>query len=344
MKKIAVVIVMILLIAVFCSELKLAVQADNSIEEEIAESYESFSFNTLVNNFFSCVKDALIPSFPVLSCLVGMLIITAVINSFGINFDRFDIGEYVSALCFSGFLFGVIKSLCENLESYVEKLKSISAVFVPAIVSANLSDGAMTAQTSYSGAVIAIAVIEFLVYSVVLPCVKVLFVLNVVSSIVGKSVDLRGFSSSLRTFSVFSTALLMTCVVAMIHFQNVVARASDSIANRAVRFAATNLVPIVGNLLGESVKTVAHSMKAVGSITGAGGVAAVISAALPPIVACLIFKIELNLCVCVAKTLGCSAQAAVLSDTGGILNVLSGGLIVSTIGFSLMICLISNII
>ncbi len=342
MKKIEVVIVMLLLIAVLCSGQQIIAQAETSLEKEITESYESFSFNTIVKAFFGSVKDALIPSFPILSGLVGMLIITAVINAFGINFDKFDIGEYVSALCFSGFLFGVIKSLCENLESYVEKLKSISAVFVPAIVSSNLSDGAMTAQTSYSGAVIAVAVIEFLVSSVVLPCVKLLFVLNVVSSIVGKAVDLRGFSSSLRTFTVFSTALLMTCVVTVIHFQNVVARASDSIANRAVRFAATNFVPIVGNLLGESVKTVAQSMKAVGSITGAAGVAAVISAALPPIVACLIFKIELNLCVCVAKTLGCPAQAAVLSDTGGILNVLNGGLIVSTVGFSLMICLISN--
>ena len=344
MKKFTVIFCVVLTVTVMCFGQALSVRAESSHNEQITEIYDGFSFNKLIGAFFESIKEAFIPSIATLSGIVGMLIITAVINAFGVNFDRFDIGEYVSSLCFSGFLFGVIRSLCQNLESYVAKLKNISVMFVPAIVSANLSEGAMTAHTSYSGAAIAVALIEFLVSSVVLPCVKLLFVLNTVSAIVGKAFDLRGFSSSLRTFSVFSTALLMTAAVAVIHFQNVVARASDSIANRAVRFAAVNLVPIVGNMLADSVKTVAQSMKAIGSIAGAAGVAAVISAALPPIASCLIFKIELNICVCIARTLGCSQQSAFLADTGGILNVLNAGLIVSTVGFSLMICLISNII
>lgn len=339
-----VIVAILVFFMLYCNGIKVFAEESDLLDENVKKTYDSLSFEAFTDAFFDCLKEILVPSFPIFVTLIGMLLITAVINAFEINFEKFDVGAYVSSICFSGFLFGVIKNLCEQLAYYIEKIKSISAVFVPPLISANLADGGLTAKTNYTGAVIAVSVIEFLVSSVVLPCVKLLFVLMILSSVVGKTVDLRGFSNSLRTFSIMSTALLMTAVVTVIHFQNVVARSSDGITNRVVRFAATNLVPIVGNLLGESVKTVAESMKAVGAITGAAGIAAVLSAALPPLIACLVFKIEINICVCIAKTLGCTHEASILSDTGGILNVLNGGLIVSTVGFSLMLCMIAHII
>lgn len=316
----------------------------SAFDERTKEVYESFSFQNVISLLYNSVKQAFFRSIPVFSGLVGMIFVSSVINALGLCFERFDVGEYVCSLCFSGFLFSVIKNLCDSIENYIEKIRDICAVSLPPIVASCMSDGVMTVISGNSAAALSVAVIEFLVSSLVLPCAKLLFVLMTVSAIVGKTLDVKGFSSSIRTFSVFCSAFLMTACVTVIHFQDAVARAADSVGNRAVRFAATNLVPIVGNLVSESISTVSQSMRAVGTVTGAAGVAAIISATLPPLVACVVFKIELNLGSILAKILGCPAQSSMLSEAGGILNVLNAGLIISSVGFSLMLCLVSNII
>lgn len=344
MKK-AVVIKILLMLMTAVMFFDFAVCAEEKDFETAADrAYQSISFGAVMDFVVQEIQKAFVPSLPLFSALLGMIFICAVINIFGVNFDRFDIGEYISALCFSAFLFNIIKSLCENISSFVEKIKSLSTVLLPGVISASFSDGAVSAQTSATGTAISLYLIEFLVSSIVIPCAKILFVFATVSVIVSNTLDLRAISSSLRTFAVIFTSLLMTANVTIIHLQCVVARATDNVAARAVRFAATNFVPIVGNMLGESVKSVSESIKAVGNVTGVLGVCTVLYAALPPIIACLVFKIELNICICVAKTLGCTKQGMLLSDVGGILNVLNGGLVASAVGFSLVICLVTKVI
>ena len=340
-KVVAISLVSLLLLLTYFS---FSVCASEDFFESANEVYNSISVKSALNAIVREIKNSFTPTFPLFSGLIGMILLSAVINTYGVHFDKFDIGEYVCIVCFSSFLFSVVKSLCETVIGYVSNLKDISAVMLPGIISASLADGALTANTSAAGASITLGVIEFIVSSVVLPCVKILFVLAITSSITASTLDLRSFSSSLRTFSVFLIGLLMTANVTVIHFQSVVAKASDGVASRALRFTAGNLLPIIGNMFGESIKTVSESLKAVGSVTGVAGVVAILSASLPPIIACMIFKVELNISACVAKTLGCTKQGMLLSDIGGILNILNAGLVVSTVGFCIVVCLLANVL
>ena len=85
---------------------------------------------------------------------------------------------------------------------------------------------------------------EYLVTYLVLPCVKMLFVLSVVSCITSKTVDLKAVLSSAKTFTIFSVSLVMTGIVTVMHFQNVIAKAADSVGLRAIRFTSASLIPI----------------------------------------------------------------------------------------------------
>lgn len=314
----------------------------SELENKAASVYESFSPKALFSDVKEALSDAFTPSFKIFFGLVGLILIAAVMNAFNFNFGGFDIGGYASTICISGYCFSVIKSLCESLSLYTEKLRNIMLVVTPTLVSASISEGAASAKQGYSGLVITLTVAEFLVTEIAIPCVKLLFVLSLVACMCKGAVDLKGISSSLRTFSVFSVSLIMTAIVTVMHFQNVIAKAVDSVGLRAVRFASTSFVPLVGGLVGESVKTVTEALRAVRGITGASGVAAIISACLPPIAAIFIYKAEIIICVCLAKTLGCQNEAGILSEINGTLNVLNAALLASAIGFSAMICIVAH--
>lgn len=308
--------------------------------EDAKKIHRELSFENVLFMAKEAVRNALTPSLPIFSGLAALIVLSAVTNSFSLNFGGFDVGGYVSTLCISGYTFSVVKNICESVTAYTGKLRDTVMVMTPSLVAAGAADGIFSAQTGYAGLSVALAVTEYMTVSFVLPCVKILFVMSLVSAVSSKAADLRGITSSLRTFSIFCVSLAMTAVVTLMHFQNVVAKAADSIGMRAARFASINFVPIIGAVAAESVKTVGEALKAVSWISGAAGVAAIISVCLPPLAAIAVFKIELIICTCLARTLGCTCEAALISDTAGILNVLNAALISVTVAFLAVICIL----
>lgn len=315
---------------------------DENFEQKAQKAYSSFSPGNILSSVADALKDAFNPTLKMFYGFLSMILISAIMNCFSVNLSGLDISAYASTLCFSGYSFAIIKSLCENLVQYSTKLRDISLVIAPTIISANAASGVASAKTAYSALTFVLLSCEFIITSVVIPLAKLLFVLSVVSCICRNTLDLSAISSSLRTFVIFFISLVMTAIVTALHFQNVIAKATDSVGLRAVRFTATNLIPIVGGLVGESVKTVTEALRAVKGITGAVGVATVISACLPPLASILVFKLELTFCACIAKTLGCKGEGLYLSETGGILNVFNAAILACTIGFSAVICITAH--
>lgn len=347
------IIVLIFIVAIFNTDTGVYAQThnipdaqsvigDEGFEQKAQKAYSLFSAENIISSVSDSLKEAFRPTLKTLYGFLAMILISAVMNCFSVNLSGIDISSYASALCFSGYSFAIIKNLCENLAIYCTKLRDISLVIAPTIISANAATGVTGAKTAYSSLTLVLLACEFIITSVVVPLAKLLFVLSVVSCICRNTLDLSAVSSSLRTFVIFFISLVMTAIVTALHFQNVIAKATDSVGLRAVRFTATNLIPIVGGLVGESVKTVTEALRAVKGVTGAVGVASVISACLPPLAAILVFKLELTFCACLAKTLGCKGEGAYLSETGGILNVFNAAILACTIGFSAVICITTH--
>lgn len=318
-----------------------------SLSEQAQALHEVFSLSAVWDKLYQSLRDAFKPTVKRLAGLCALLLICAVSHSFSASVSsRFDDGlvDYIGVLCLSGYTFGIVKKLTDALTSYVERLKEITAVLLPTLLTVSAADGVMTAKTSYGGMAGALFVIELLTEKLILPLITILTVLSICGVMTSSTLNLRGISSSLRTFAVFSVTLAMTAVVTALHYQHVIARAADSVGLRAVRFASASLIPLVGGLVGESVKTVSEALRSVKGITGAAGAAAVLSAFLPPLCAVLIWKAEILFCTCLAKTLHLQREADFLGETNGILNLLNAALFASTIGFSAVICLVADAI
>ena len=301
---------------------------------------ESISFSSVWNRVCETACETFRPSLKVFFGLLSLILLCSLAQTVSIPTGGGSAVGYVGILCFSAYTFSVLQSLTDALCEYSDTLKSITAALTPTLIAA--SDGIMTVKTSYTGMATALFVIELTVNRVVLPIIKILTVLSVTGCLTEGFVELRGIASSIRTFGVFTVTLSMTAVVTVLHFQHVIARAADSVGLRAVRFASASLIPLVGGLVGESAKTVTEALRAVRGITGAAGAAAVLSAFLPPITAVLIFKGEILLCTCLAKTLLLRKESAFLGEINGILNLLAASVFASTIGFSAVICLVAD--
>lgn len=330
-------------LACHASELPDALPDGTDLAAQAESLHERFSLASIWDNLCHTLREAYTPTLKTLARLCALLLICAVAHSFSFSFDG-GLVDHIGVLCLSGYTFGIVKSLTNALSDYVERLRAITSLLLPTLLTVSAADGVMSAKTTYTSMAGAMLVIELLTEKLILPLVTVLVVLSLCGVMTDQALNLRGISSSLRTLAVFSVTLAMTAVVTALHYQHVIARAADSVGLRAVRFASASLIPLVGGLVGESVKTVSEALRSVRGITGAAGAAAVLSAFLPPLCAVLIYKAEILLCTCLAKTLNLRREADFLAETNGILNLLNAALFAATIGFSAVICLVADAI
>ena len=108
----------------------------------------------------------------------------------------------------------------------------------------------------------------------------------------------------------------------MLAAQNLLGRATDSVQMRAVRFAAGNFIPIVGNLVGTGAGALSSSWNAVKSQCGVLCLVIVLFLLLRPL--CFIFlqKMVLRLGADTAKMLGLDKESGFLEQISSFLELL----------------------
>lgn len=303
---------------------------------------DALSFNNLLYDVLDALSELFAPATRAFAILFCLVVLCAVVNNVFSGFGREDICAYISALVFSGYTFSIVTSLTENVAACTESIRNVTLSLLPGMVSANAAEGVFCASAAYTGTTAALAVCQSVVSESVLPCVKLLFVIALVGSVAGSFFDVSGISSFVRSCAVWVLSLSLTSVVTVMHFQNIVAKAKDSISARALRFASVSFIPVVGGLVGESLRTVTESIKAVKSITGVTGICAIIATILPPVLALLIYKGVVLLCAGFAKMLGTPRQASFLYEVNGILNILNATVFATAICFILVIGILAS--
>ncbi len=317
--------------------------SEDKLVSEATLALSDFSFSSVARLVGSAFSELLFPASRNLGFLVSMIVICAVSKTLSEDSAGGEIIGYISSLCFSSVLFGTVSSLCDAVSTHVEKLRDIMLVISPTVVAATAASGAVTAKVGYTGLCVVIDAAELLAVNFVVPCARILFVMAVISAALPDS-PLRAVSSSFRTFTLFFVSLTMTVIVTVMHFQDVIARNIDSIGARAVRFASVSFIPLVGNLVGESLRAVTQALSALRGITGVVGVYSVITALLPPLAAVIVFKLQMIFCACVSRVLGCDREAAFFSEINSLLNILNAALLASTIAFSAVIVIVCKCI
>ena len=110
--------------------------------------------------------------------------------------------------------------------------------------------------------------------------------------------------------------------IVAITFQSMLAQAEDTLAARSIRFAASSSIPIVGNAVGDSVRTLGAAVSVIQKGVGTIGVIGLIIMTLYPVSILFSTKIALSLSKSIAGLLNVSIAEKLLGDLSHIVNML----------------------
>ncbi len=272
--------------------------------------------------------------------LCGILCLSAVFSAFKGSFISEGIARAVSIS--SGVaLFGCVMSVQTvhflRVEEFFDRLSMIMNGMIPTIgiiyaMGGNLGTAAASSSTLY----IFLAFCEEICRTSVLPVAAVCTAFSLCGT-VSSTVKLGGLSSAIKKTYTFILGLIMTVLLAVLSSQTLLTSAADTVSARAAKLVATNVIPIVGSSVGDTLRTLSSSVGYIKSVCGVGGIIFILLLVLPTLITLLLSRGVFIFAVAIADLIGCDNESKLLSELGSVYGVLIAVVAMCAIMFVLAI-------
>ena len=248
--------------------------------------------------------------FPSLLRLFGLTLLFAVAGSFGE--EKNGVLSMLTA-AFSVFTFDILWGSVARVASFLEDIGKLSVSFSPLFVGVFASGGAEgTAMVAGGGFAAFLSVLEGLCTGVLLPLLRVLISLSIVSSL-GKSSFIGELSATLRGVYLFMLSLVGALLSASLALQSHFASAADTVATRALRFAVGSALPVVGGTVSSALGSLTASLDYIKSGLGVTTVLALLLLLLPVLAELFLLRFGLSFSASVAGMMEAGFLSALLS-------------------------------
>ncbi|MBS5734892.1 MAG: hypothetical protein KHW87_09405 [Clostridiales bacterium] len=308
-------------------------EIETQVPDEFREMWETLTQSTTSNQVYEIIgetaiqaKGALQALMPLTLNIISCLICASLMRLLGETLQSGQLRQVLSMIC-AGVLcymvFSQILALCDQAEQTITTLKnvmnSVTLVMGGATVLSGHTAGAAATQVGMSAF---LSLLGVLADRVIIPAVHASLALGILS-ICETPFSLDQVGTMIRRCIMWITATLTTLLTAVLAFQKAISAGADSLGLRGVKFALSNLVPVIGSALGDAVATLGTSLRAVGSIAGGMGIAAVVLVVLLPLIRLIAYRLIIGLCAALAQALGLTTEQRVLNTAGEILGFLS---------------------
>ena len=185
-----------------------------------------------------------------------------------------------------------------------------------------LGGNAGAAAASASGLTVYMTLMEELIGKSILPFCGICMGLALIGAL-DSGVRLGSLLSSLKKNYTTALAFLMTLLLAMLSGQTLLSARSDTLLWRGAKFAAGNIIPVVGGSVSEMLRTVSTGVGYLRGVVGVSGVLLLLLMLLPTLVELLLLRATWQLSASLAELLGCTAEKKLLDEFASLLGYLA---------------------
>ncbi|MBR7152102.1 MAG: hypothetical protein IKD02_07200 [Clostridia bacterium] len=261
----------------------------------------------------------------ILASVLGILLLSAISQAVASSLGSKRIGQAFS-LCSSLVILLSLISVSyrgfSSVSSYFATLNGMSAALLPLMGVLYAMGGNLSAATaSTAGLSVFMTLIEELVGKTVLPLCGICLAFSLISALEG-SPRLDTLIASLKKNYLTAISFLMTLLLAMLGTQTTLGARADGLAMRGVKFAAGNLIPVVGGSVGELLRTVSASVGYLRGTVGMAGILFLLLALLPTLLELLLLRMTWQIAASAAEMLGCTVEKKLLTEFASLVGYL----------------------
>lgn len=274
------------------------------------------------------LKEASSP-FGAIPVCIGIIVLCSVVESFRVSLTSSmgGVGSTIGTLCIVSCivvpLCGVIQETCEIIKGAC----GFMTLYIPIMGGLMLSAGEAISGASYCTAMMTAAqAISALSANLFLPLLNIFLGVSIMSSI-SPRMRLSSLCDMLYKVCKWTMTFCMSVFVSVLTFQSVITTRADGAGGRALKFAVSSFVPVVGGALGESLASVRGGLKLLKSGSGVFMIFGIAFMFLPVLMRCLLWIFSLNISASIGDILGTDSVCKLLRSSSKVVSTITAVLL-----------------
>lgn len=228
--------------------------------------------------------------------IFGSIIIIVIINSLlncitdGLqNKSVSQIAYYVQYILIVTIILTNFSNIIDSIKQSVNDMTSFTNILVPLMMTLVISTGSVTTASVMQPLIIfMITLIGNFINNVAIPLILMSTALGIVSKMSDR-VQIGRLSKRIKTSTVWVIGVILTIFVTMVSVNGNLSVSVDAVAAKTAKTAVSNLVPLVGKILGDAMESVLGCSNILKNAIGVIGVIVVIAISVSPIIKLLLF-------------------------------------------------------
>lgn len=297
---------------------------ENDISENGESAVASLGAEYIASLAASALKAAFAYSVKPLAAVIGVLLLSALLNSAGAAAAGGEAVALSSAVSVTVTIFGTITPLFKLTSDTLSGIGLIMKGILPVMTGIYAMSGNITAASVNSTwLMLLLTFLETLTESLLMPllCTCTGFIAVTTLSRFTGAPDMSGVSGELKKALTFLLAAAGTVFTTVMAHQTALAKSADSVALRSLKFASGNMIPVIGGALGEAADGYLAGVSLIRSASGTLAAAAVISYVLPALLKIAVLRAGLSAVAAGAEIMGRGKEAAVVREAGEVLGI-----------------------
>lgn len=297
---------------------------ENDISENGESAVASLGAEYIASLAASALKAAFAYSVKPLAAVIGVLLLSALLNSAGAAAAGGEAVALSSAVSVTVTIFGAITPLFKLTSDTLSGIGLIMKGILPVMTGIYAMSGNITAASVNSTwLMLLLTFLETLTESLLMPllCTCTGFIAVTTLSRFTGAPDMSGVSGELKKALTFLLAAAGTVFTTVMAHQTALAKSADSVALRSLKFASGNMIPVIGGALGEAADGYLAGVSLIRSASGTLAAAAVISYVLPALLKITVLRAGLSAVAAGAEIMGRGKEAAVVREAGEVLGI-----------------------
>lgn len=302
---------------------------EQEISLEKPESISKISVGSVIESIVSSFTDVLKKPMVMLGKIIVITILCVVAKSLAPEASSvtrtFNI---IGVLSIITVMFDTIYSSVEVIRSSLERLSEFMMAYIPVFSSIVAVGGSVTASGSYYATTLFICeMIGYISNHVIMPFLSIVLATSLVSAI-NPNLQFSGTSESIKKACQWIMGGMMTIFVGLLTIQGFSGTATDSLATRAVKFAASSFIPVIGGAVSEAYSTIHSSVGVIRTGVGTIGIIIICIMVLKPILSIIAIKFIISLSQMISDLFGQKECSEFLKSTNAVMSI----------GLSVVIC------
>ena len=229
---------------------------------------------------------------------------------------------YVEYILIVTIIMSSFSEILDSVKNSITDLIGFSQSLIPLLITLMLYTGSITTSSVLEP--ILLFLIQFianLIQNLILPVVSIIVVLIVISKISGR-IQITKLAKFMNTSIVWFLGIVLTLFVGVMSLEGTLTASVDGITAKTTKAAVSNLIPVVGKILGDSVDTVLGCGVVLKNAVGVVGVIVIIGICLLPIIKLATFSIMYSILSCVIEPLADEKIVKLIEEMSGIFKLL----------------------